>query len=285
MSGQLPLRALLITTETAGTNLQILVSTRAGMVLAQHLCSLVLKHPEGGKESGNRTIPLESAEHQERGRTMKKFFVGQFFVLLLLCAYGFSQPETPKFNFNIGGGFGVPAAQFSNIVGTGGTFQVGGGMNLGPALGADVEYMFQNLPPKSSIIALTGAPDGSSHSNSITFNFLVHSPEAHKAGFYAIAGGGWYHRSWQLTTPSLSIGSVCLPSYLFWGVVCTNGLVSSTAVLASGSSNGGGWNAGLGLTYRLGESHYKLFTEARYHAAYQRLVTTRVIPIVFGIRF
>src|SRR5262249_44593911 len=106
---------------------------------------------------------------------MKKYFVGQFFVLIFLCAYGFSQPETPKFNFNIGGGFGVPQAQFSNIVNTGGTFQVGGGINVGPMLGANVEYMYQDLPPKQAVIALTGAPDGSARSNSVTLNFLVHS--------------------------------------------------------------------------------------------------------------
>jgi hypothetical protein len=216
---------------------------------------------------------------------MKKYFVGQFFVLLLLCAYGFSQSEASKFNLNIGGGFGLPQGQFSNIVNTGGTFQVGGGMNLGRMFGTNVEYMFQDLPPKSSIIALTGAPGGSARSNSVTLNFLVHSPEAHHAGFYAIAGGGWYHRSWQLTTPTLSIGSVCLPSYGFWGVVCTNGLVSSDATIASGSSNAGGWNAGAGITYRLKESHVKFYTEARYHAAYQNLVTTRILPVTFGLRW
>jgi Outer membrane protein beta-barrel domain len=216
---------------------------------------------------------------------MKRFFVGQFFVLLLLCTYGFPQSEASKFNFNIGGGFGLPQAQFSNIVNTGGTFQIGGGVNLGHMLGGNVEYMYQDLPPKQSIIALTGAPGGSARSNSITFNFIVHSPESHHAGFYAIAGGGWYHRSWDLTHPTLSLGSVCLPSYGFWGIVCTNGLVSSTAVIASGSSNAGGWNAGAGVTYRLGGSHFKLYTEARYHAAYQNLVTTRIIPVTFGVRF
>jgi hypothetical protein len=232
---------------------------------------------------------FESAGYTDRnvrkGHIMKKSFVGQVLILFFACACGLSQTETPKYNFNIGGGFGLPQAQFSNIVNTGGTFQVGGGMNFGPMLGANVEYMFQDLPPKASVIALTGAPGGSARSNSVTLNFLVHSSEAHKAGFYGIAGGGWYHRSWQLTTPTLSIGTVCLPSYAFWGVVCTNGLVSSNTTIASGSSNAGGWNAGAGLTYRLGASHIKFYTEARYHAAYQNLITTRIIPVTFGVRW
>lgn len=216
---------------------------------------------------------------------MKKYFIGQLFVLLFLCAYGFSQEETPKFNFNIGGGFGLPQGQASNIVNSGGTFQVGGGKNFGPMLGANLEYMFQDLPPKSTIVALTGAPNGSVHEHSVTLNFLVHSPEAHRFGGYVIFGGGWYHRTWELTTPSLSLGQVCLPSYAWWGIVCTNGLVSSTTQIASGSSNGGGWNAGAGITYRLGASHIKFYTEARYHVAYQKLVDTRVLPVTFGIRW
>ena len=216
---------------------------------------------------------------------MKKYFVGQFFVLIFLCAYGISQPETPRFNFNVGGGFGLPQAQFSNIVNTGGTFQIGGGLNVGRMLGANLEYMYQDLPPKQSVIALTGAPGGSARSNSVTLNFLIHSPEARKFGGYAIGGGGWYHRSWDLTTPTLSIGSVCLPSYAFWGVVCTNGLVSSNTTIASGSSNAGGWNAGAGLTYRMGGSHIKFYTEARYHVAYQNLITTRILPVTFGLRW
>jgi len=79
---------------------------------------------------------------------MKKHLLGQVLILFFICAWGFSQPETPKYNFNIGGGFGLPQAQFSNIVNTGGTFQVGGGINFGPMLGTNLEYMFQDLPPK-----------------------------------------------------------------------------------------------------------------------------------------
>jgi len=216
---------------------------------------------------------------------MKKYFAGQVLILFFLCAVAFSQEEAPKYNFVIGGGFGLPQGQSSNIVNMGGTFQVGGGMNFGRMLGADVEYMFQDLPPKAAVVALTGAPDGSVHDHSVTFNLLLHSPESHHAGFYAIGGGGWYHRSWELTHPTLSIGSVCLPSYAWWGVVCTNGLVSSDAKIAGGSSDGGGWNLGAGVTYRIGESHAKIYSEARYHVSYQKLVDTRVIPVTFGIRW
>ena len=213
---------------------------------------------------------------------MKKWLVMLLFVIANLC---FAQNEAPKYNFNIGGGPTFPQSSIGDFANTGGVFVVGGGKNLGPALGFNGEFMWNDLPPKSSIIALTGAPGGSARMYSVTGNLLLHTPEAHKAGFYGIGGIGWYHRSWELTAPTLGIGTICLPSYFFWGVACTNGLVSSTAVLASGSSNGFGWNAGGGLTYRLGASHLKFYTEARYHFAYHSGINTRVLPLTFGLRW
>jgi len=216
---------------------------------------------------------------------MKKYFVVLFLLLVCAAVSGFSQPEPSKFNFNIGGGFGLPQGNLGNFANTGGTFVVGGGLNLGPVLGVNAEYMYQDLPPKDAVVAATGAPDGSARSNSLTANLILRSPEAHKAGGYIIGGGGWYHRSWELTRPSISVGTVCLPTYAFWGVVCDNGLVESTTELASGSSNGGGWNVGAGVTYRLGESHAKIYSEVRYHVAYYNTLDTRILPITFGVRW
>ncbi len=216
---------------------------------------------------------------------MKKYFAAQFFLLVLFCVCSLAQEEAPKFNFNIGGGVTFPQSTIGNIANTSGNFQVGAGINRGKALGFDAEFMWNDLPPKSSVVALTGAPDGSAFMNSLTGNMILHSPEAHKFGFYGIGGIGWYHRSWKLTAPSLALGTTCLPSYAFWGVVCTNGIVSDTTTLTSGSNNGFGWNAGGGLTFRMGGSHLKLFTEARYHFAYFSNINTRVLPLTFGIRF
>jgi hypothetical protein len=141
-------------------------------------------------------------------------------------------------------------------------------------VGFNGEFMWQDLPPKSSVIALTGAPGGGARLYSVTANLILHTPEEHHAGAYLITGGGWYHRSWDLTAPSLSLGTVCLPSYAFWGVACTNGIVSSTVTLDSGSADGGGWNIGAGFTYRMKESHLKVYAETRYHVALVRGIFT-----------
>lgn len=215
---------------------------------------------------------------------MKKCFAAQLLVVVFLCMHGLAQ-EAPRYNFAIGGGPTWPKSTTGDFANMSGNFVAGGGVNVAPDVGVDLEFMWNDLPPKSSVVALTGAPDGSARMYSVTGNLMLKSPEHHKGGLYGIAGFGWYHRSWELTRPALSVGTACLPSYAFWGVVCTNGLVESTAVLGSGSNDGYGWNAGGGVTYRLGESHAKLYGELRFHFAYFDTINTKVLPLTFGIRF
>jgi opacity protein-like surface antigen len=193
--------------------------------------------------------------------------------------------EAPRVDFDIGGGIGFPTSTISNYVNSGANFVVGGGVRMHSDLGFNGEFSWQDLAPKSSVIAATGAPGGNARQYSVTGNMLLHTPESHKLGGYGIGGIGWYHRSWDLTAPTLAIGTTCVPSYAFWGVVCSNGLVSATQVLKSGSGNAFGWNVGGGVTYRLGESHLKVYAEARVHFAYYSGINTRVIPLTFGLRW
>ena len=216
---------------------------------------------------------------------MKKGLISILLILLFWCVRSLAQPEPSKYNFTIGGGPGFPQNDISNVVNSGGHFVVGGGLNVGKHIGFDAEFMWHELPPKQSVIAATGAPNGSARLYSVTGNMMAHTNEAHHLGLYGIGGIGWYHRSWELTAPTLSIGTICLPSYFFWGVVCTNGLVSSNAVLRSGSANAFGLNIGAGVTYRLGGSHAKFYTEARYHYAYFSHINTAVLPLTFGFRW
>jgi hypothetical protein len=201
--------------------------------------------------------------------------------ILFASASGQDHPYT----FNIGGGPGFPTGDISNFANVGGHFVVGGGANLTHRFGFNGEFMWHDLPPNSSIVALTGASQGSARLYSLTGNLLVHSTRETRLGFYGIGGIGWYHRSWELTADTLVPGAICLPSYAWWGVGCTNGLVSSTVTLHAGSANGFGYNAGGGITFRIGESHVKVFTEVRYHHAFMHAVDTTVVPLTFGIRY
>lgn len=203
---------------------------------------------------------------------------------LMVCA-GAQAQETSKFTFNVGGGPTWPTQSVSDLANMSGHFVIGAGANFSKMFGFNGEFMWNDLPPKSSIVALTNATDGSARLYAVTGNLIIHTPEERKFGGYVIGGTGWYHRSWDLTNPVISVGTVCLPSYVWWGVVCQNGLVQSNVTVASGSSNAIGWNIGGGATYRLGESHAKFYTELRYHVAYTEGINTDVLPLTFGIRF
>lgn len=205
-------------------------------------------------------------------------------IVLIVCACSSAQ-DTPRFTFNIGGGPTWPTQSVSNLANMSGNFVVGGGANFSKMFGVDAEYMWNDLPPKTGIVALTNASSGSARLQSVTGNLILHAPEKKKFGGYVIGGTGWYHRSWDLTNPAITVGTVCLPSYVWWGIVCTNGLVSTNVTVASGSSNAIGWNIGGGFTYRLGQSHAKFYTELRYHVAYTKGINTDVLPLTFGIRF
>jgi hypothetical protein len=105
-------------------------------------------------------------------------------------------------------------------------------------------------------------------------------------GTYFIGGGGFYYRSVTLSQEVVTGTTIaCTPEWVFWGFVCSSGVVSSDQTLASTSSAAPGFNAGMGFTIKVGEPRYRLYFEARYHYAATTPANTQLIPITFGIRF
>jgi Outer membrane protein beta-barrel domain len=204
--------------------------------------------------------------------------------VILVGASLAAQVEDPKYTFNIGGGPGFMVGDISKFANTGANFVVGAGTNLSHVFGVNAEFMWHNLPPKDSVIAFTGAPDGHARMYSVTGNLILKTPPS-RMGAYWIGGIGWYHRHWELTAPTLSVGTICQPTYVWWGVSCFNGLVETTTTLKDGGVDGFGFNTGGGFTFRLGESPAKFYTELRYHKGYHNLIDTQVLPLTFGIRW
>ncbi len=198
----------------------------------------------------------------------------------LASAHGQEGQDYSKFLFNIGGGVGFPQGDLGKFVNDGANFVVGGGVNFSRIFGVDSEFMWQDLPINSSTLNLLQTPGASARQYAWTFNPIVHIPLGHKVGAYAIGGIGWYHRSGETTTPG--VGVVCDP-YWSWWYGC--GLGTVNFVTGSRSANAFGENIGAGLTFRLGESHAKIYAEFRYHHAGYNHVSTNVIPLTFGIRF
>jgi hypothetical protein len=140
--------------------------------------------------------------------------------------------------------------------------------------------MWHDLPINSATKAALQTPGASARQYAWTFNPIVHVPLGSKFGGYIIGGGGWYHRSGETTTPG--VGVICDP-YWSWWFGCTIGSVD--IITGSKSDNAFGGNIGGGLTYRLGESHVKFYTEVRYHHVSYDKISTNLIPVTFGIRW
>jgi Outer membrane protein beta-barrel domain len=191
-----------------------------------------------------------------------------------------AQDDYSKWLFNIGGGIGFPQGDLTSFVNNGGNFVIGGGVNFKPYLGVDTEFMWHDLPINSMTKRFLQTPGASARQYAWTFNPIVHLPLRSKLGAYVIGGIGWYHRSGETTTPG--VGVICDP-YWSWWYGCVLGSVD--IITGSRSANAFGENIGAGITYRLGESHAKIYTEFRYHHASYNSVSTNLIPLTFGIRW
>jgi opacity protein-like surface antigen len=241
----------------------------------------------------HRRVPTKTRDNEipfpvVTGEPLSKRILCQLALIGLLaaCALGQGQPNFNRFTFNVGGGPGFnfsEASQFANnsfnIVG-------GGGMNFNRMFGARAEYMYYNLPIKSSVIQQQGLPGASAHQHAVTINGTFTIPFKSPWGFYGIAGLGWYRRTASADTQHLTTNTLCQPAWIWWGVTCFNGLVSPDQTLSSSSRDAAGFNVGGGVTYRVKQlGRARLYAEARYHRAYHSDAHTSVLPVTFGLRW
>jgi hypothetical protein len=216
-------------------------------------------------------------------------------VLCFVAFLGFSiatasaQSNFQRFNFDVGGGLGIGRGDVGKFVG-GSYFGIaGGGLNFGRRFGFNAEYMYYDLPLKSSVIQQQAIPGSSGHLHAVTLNIIANAPLSGRFGAYGIGGIGFYRRSVSATKQTLvsdGAATVCQPAFIWWGIQCVNGFVSPTQTLSSFSKDAGGFNFGGGVTYRLNHLHRaKVYVEARYHRAYHSDVQTTFIPVAVGLRW
>jgi hypothetical protein len=201
-------------------------------------------------------------------------------LFLSLASMVRAQDYPHKWNFNVGGGVGFPQGQLSSFANIGGNFVVGGGWNAEKYLHLNGEFMWHDLPINSATRNALQTPGASARQYSLTFNPMVPVQLGNHFGLYGIGGIGWYHRSGETTTPGTAI--ICNP-YWSWWFGCTIGSVN--VITGSTSANAFGENIGGGVTYRLGGSGLKFYTEFRYHHAAYNKVSTNIIPLTFGVRW
>ncbi|MGE0406453.1 MAG: hypothetical protein AB7O65_09145 [Candidatus Korobacteraceae bacterium] len=193
----------------------------------------------------------------------------------------YAQQEFTRFNFNIGGGIGVPLNPTGAYAGISGNFVSGAGYNFDSHHSVVGQFMWHGLPPNRRVLVPISGVDGSINLYSLTANYKLRK-EWSQAGVYLIGGGGWYYRYAKLEDYTVVPGTVCQPVYDWWGFYCEEGLVPVDNTLAYRGLSSIGGNAGMGFTVSLGESGLKFYMEARYHYAPHSGVPTTAVPVTFG---
>jgi len=201
-------------------------------------------------------------------------------VPVLFCASAFAQWN--RVNFSAGAGFTKPAQTTSDNVDTGWNLNFRGGFNATRHLGLDLDFTYNRADLNNDALARAQEPGGHVSIWSLTFQPMYHLlPQRSRVNVYATGGFGLYHRDLTFTQPVLVNTFFCDP---FFG--CFPTLVTVNQVIASFDTYKGGFNAGAGLEVRLGESHVKLFSEARYHRMFNSSGNDLTyLPVTFGFRW
>lgn len=103
-----------------------------------------------------------------------------------------------------------------------------------------------------------------------------------KVGFFATLGAGWYWRQVDLLNPTgLDLALACNP---WWDFCAPVGVVASQNIVGSSTSSGIGYNAGIGMSFRL-PSGSEIYLEAKYHYVPVDVEPIEMLPFVIGYRW
>jgi hypothetical protein len=218
-------------------------------------------------------------------------------LLVLVTALAFvqtlhAQEISNQINSNIAMVLNMPIGSTSEVMGAGWGAVGGIGYNIDERNAVVGEFLWNRMYPSGSVLqplqtagSQSGSLNGNSNLYGLTGNYR-YELRGRLLGTYLIGGGGWYFRkNWLSRQITAGTGTVCTPAWLWWGFTCTSGTVTANQTLATSTTDAWGMNAGVGVTFRVGEGPYRLYTEARYHYAPTKNLSTQFIAITVGIRY
>jgi hypothetical protein len=216
-------------------------------------------------------------------RALKKFLFLTAMLTWMFTVTLTAQESTEwhHYNFNVGGGVTPPAGATSGRLDTGWNFVAGGGYNFTRAFGVVGEYMVNQMDVSSSVLRQLNVPGGTGTIWSLTANPMIRFNPNGRFGGYLIGGGGWYTRTVEFTRPTTAAVTFFDPWFGIFGTT----FIPVNQVIGSITRRAGGWNAGGGLTFAIGTTGAKIYTEARYHWADTDNRPIQIIPVTIGLRW
>jgi opacity protein-like surface antigen len=202
------------------------------------------------------------------------------FLSLLMMATAYAQRS--HIDLGVGGGFTEPQSRMGNDVDMGWNFDVRGGYKASSHLALDLDFNYNRWNLNSAALARYGQPSGYTSIWSLSFTPVLRGSRHWHVSPYVFGGPGLYYRNLTLTQPALVNTIYCDPFFGF----CYPATLGVDQVVASATTYKMGFNLGAGLEFPLGDSHLKVFGEARY----SRMFTTHgadltFVPVTFGLRW
>ncbi|MFY9674994.1 MAG: hypothetical protein WCB53_05980 [Terriglobales bacterium] len=195
----------------------------------------------------------------------------------------------PRYNFNVGGTFGIGRGDTGSFVGNSFAGVAGAGVNFSRLFGISAEYMYYDLDFRPSVAREQSLGTASGSLNAFSLNGIIRPPfHVGPYSAYGILGVGFYDRNTYSNVGALSVGALCQPSWRWWDVYCFDGVVPETPTQTLGSYTkvAGGYNFGGGLTYSMNHFHHaKVYAEFRIHHPYFSDSAMGAWPITVGLRW
>ena len=186
-----------------------------------------------------------------------------------------------KWQFNVGGGASLAGCISRTYVrGGGGVATAGVARNANQYVGLRAEFLWANLPLRSSALALAQAPGATSGVYGVTLDPIFNIPVNSKYSGYIVIGPSFYHRYGSLNSSSIPPGSAC-NAFFSWWTYCPTSLPSN---FLKTSQNEFGINFGGGVARKIGR-RTEIYVDLRYHHGKHNGVATDIKPLTVGIRW
>jgi hypothetical protein len=187
-------------------------------------------------------------------------------------------------NYNVGAGANLDSGTTKTFVRGGGFVGTAGvARNGNKYLGLRADFIFANLPLRTSTLELAQASGATSYMLGVTLDPVLNFSVTSKYGGYVLLGPGFYHRSGSLNSDTTVPGSPCNTFWTWWGT-CFNSSLPLNGKFVDASQNQFGYNFGGGVTRKM-PSGVELYAEFRFTHGSHNGITTDVRPITIGVRW
>ena len=186
--------------------------------------------------------------------------------------------------FNVGVGANLPSGTTHTFVRGGGAVgEVGAARNYSKYFGLHLDFLWANLPLRSSALQLAQAPTGTNYVFGLTLDPIVNIPVAKRYTAYALIGPAFYHRTGSLDSSTAVRGTECNAFWIWWGT-CFAGSIPLQKNFLATHQNEFGFNFGGGVARKVGE-RLEIYGEFRYLHGKHNNLTTDLRPITIGVRW